>query len=48
MKKIIKKWGDSLIISLTSEDARIYNLKKGDVVDIEIAKVRKNVRKEEN
>jgi len=41
MKKIIRKWGDSIVIRLTPEEAEIYELKKGDVVDIEICKLNK-------
>lgn len=40
MKKIIKTWGNSLGILLDSEDIKIYNLKKGDLVDIEIVKIK--------
>ena len=36
--KEIKKWGDSLIITISPEDARIMKLKEGDVVQIEILK----------
>ena len=39
MKKIVKRWGASLIILLNSEDVQVYNLKEGDVVDIELVKI---------
>lgn len=36
MKKIVKKWGDSLIVTISPEDAKIYNLKEGSIIDMEI------------
>ena len=42
MKKIIKKYGDSAVILLNPEDLKIYELKIGDVVDIELVKVKKD------
>lgn len=36
MKKIIKKWGSSLVIVLTKEEATILDLQEGDFVDVEI------------
>jgi antitoxin component of MazEF toxin-antitoxin module len=36
--KQIKKWGDSLIITISPEDARIMKLKEGDVVQVEMLK----------
>ncbi len=43
MKKIIKKWGDSLIIRFSPEDLKIYNLKEGDIVEIpELIKIEKD------
>ncbi len=38
MKKIIKKYGSSNVIILDSEDMKIYKLKVGDILDIEIKK----------
>ena len=38
MKKIIKSWGGSLGILLDSEDVKIFNLKVGDIVDLEFRK----------
>lgn len=34
MRKEIKKWGDSVVIVLTKEDLKVYDLKAGDFVDI--------------
>lgn len=38
MKKIIKKYGNSLVIIFNSEDSKIYNLKEGDIINLEISK----------
>ena len=38
MKKVVKKYGNSLIITIDKEEADIYKIKKGDIVDIEIVK----------
>lgn len=38
MKKVIKKWGHSLVIVITKEDKEILHLKEGDVIDVEIRK----------
>jgi len=36
--KILKKWGDSFVITLSSEDIAILDLKKGDVIKITVEK----------
>ena len=41
MIKIIKKWGDGLGIYFDKEDTKIYQLKEGDILDIEIVKIKK-------
>jgi hypothetical protein len=38
MKKIIKQYGNSLVIILNKEDLEIYKLKVGDIIDIELVK----------
>lgn len=38
MKKIIKKYGNSLILLLNNEDIKIYKLKEGDIIDINLKK----------
>ena len=38
MKKIIKRYGDSLIIRLTKDDCDIYKLHEGDVIEMTIIK----------
>lgn len=44
MKKIIKKWGSSLVIVLTKEETKILDLQEGDVVDIDIELNNKEVK----
>lgn len=34
MKKIVKKWSDSLVIVLDKEDQQIHNIKEGDIIDM--------------
>lgn len=41
MLKIVKKTGNSLCIILDANDIKIYNLKQGDILDIELVKVKK-------
>lgn len=40
MRKEIKKYGNATVIKLDAEDKKIYDLKEGDIVDIEICKVK--------
>jgi hypothetical protein len=41
MKKIITSYGNSTVIKLDKEDLEIYELKEGDIIDIEICKMKK-------
>lgn len=41
MRKIIKQYGNSLVIVLNSEDAKAYKLREGDIIEIEIKKLKK-------
>ena len=41
MKKILKQWGNSLVIVFNSEETKIYSLNKGDLIDIELVKIKK-------
>jgi antitoxin component of MazEF toxin-antitoxin module len=41
MRKIIRKYGNATVIKLDAEDKKVYDLKEGDQVDIEICKVKK-------
>lgn len=34
MKKQIKKYGETLVITFTMEDVRVYGLKVGDIVEV--------------
>jgi len=36
MKKIIKKFGDSYVIRINPDEMKIYGLKKGSIVNVEI------------
>ncbi len=40
MRKEIKKFGNSAIIVIDAEDLRVYELKVGDVLDIELCKIK--------
>lgn len=35
----IKKWGDSLVLTLSSDIQELYNLKEDDWIDVDFAKV---------
>jgi len=35
MRKKIKKWGDSLVVVFTKEDVESYQLKEGDVIELD-------------
>ncbi len=41
MRKIAKRWGDSIVIVLDKEDLQINNISEGDVIDVEIKGVEK-------
>ena len=45
MKKIIKRWSDSNVISFTSEELEVYGIAVGDIIDIEICKNNKKDKK---
>lgn len=38
MKKILKKYGDSLVVTFTKDERAIFKLKEGDVIEVEIDK----------
>lgn len=49
MKKIIKKWGDSLVIRFSPEECEIHDLEKGRVIDFTITRNgEKEVKNEKN
>lgn len=35
MKKLVRKYGSSLVITFNNEEQKIYNIKEGDFIDIE-------------
>lgn len=39
MKKIVKKYGTSLVIVFNTEDREVYSLKEGDILDLEFRKI---------
>jgi len=46
MRKIIKTLGSGLGIYFTTDDRITYNLKKGDIIDLTITRVDKEVKDE--
>lgn len=40
MRKQIKKYGNTKVIVLTSEDMKLYNLEEGEIIDFDIEKVK--------
>lgn len=45
MRKQIKKYGNSLVIKITAEDQEVYELEEGDVIEMEIVKLKEDRRK---
>jgi len=35
MKKILKKYGDSLVVTFSKEEKKIFGLVEGDVIEID-------------
>lgn len=46
MKKIVKRYGTSNVIVLDSEDMIAYNLKTGEIIDIDIIKEKSKKKNE--
>ncbi len=44
IRKQIKRFGNSVVITLSAENLNLHKLKVGDVVDIEINKVKEKIR----
>ena len=34
MKKILKNYGNTLVVVFNKEDQKIYNIKEGDIIDL--------------
>lgn len=45
--KIIKKWGNSMIITISKEEMKIHNLKEGDPIYVSISKIQEYERRSE-
>lgn len=45
MKKIVKKYGSSLVIVLSTEDSKIYGFEEGDILELEDIVVIKEKKK---
>jgi antitoxin component of MazEF toxin-antitoxin module len=45
MIKIIKRWGGSIIIRFSPEEAKIFNLKEGDIVEFDDEDFRKSCKR---
>jgi len=45
MKKIVKSYGNSLVITFDAEDQKVYGIRAGDVVDISDITVQRSKRK---
>jgi len=45
MKKILKYYGNTLVVVFDSEDQKIENLEEGDVIEFLITKIIKQVKK---
>lgn len=41
MKKIIKRYGSSLIVRITPDEIKIHRLKVGDIIDFKIERVKR-------
>jgi hypothetical protein len=41
MKKILKQWGNTLVIRISPEEREIFGLDEDDIVDITIIKITK-------
>lgn len=46
MKRLVKNYGNTLVIVFSKEDQEIYNIKEGDVVDLGDIVIIKNKKKE--
>jgi len=46
MKKILKKWGNSLVITFSKEEVSINELNEGDILDLDDMIIEKKLKKE--
>lgn len=40
MKKIIQEYGNALVIRFNGDDKKLYGLKKGEIVELKITKIK--------
>lgn len=45
MKKIIKRWGRSLVIRFSPEEMKVFDLKQGDIVELDEDSLKNRVRR---
>jgi len=45
MRKKVKKWGDSLVITFTSQECEIYGIVEGDVIELDDMLIEKSIKK---
>lgn len=44
MRKIVKKYGNSLVVLFDSEDQKLYGIKEGSVIDLSEMVVVENIK----
>jgi len=45
MKKRIKKYGNGLVVHFDKEDCEVYNIKEGQIYDLEMNLIKKRGKK---
>lgn len=44
MKKIIKAYGNTLVITFTREEQEVYDISEGDIFDVELSPLEKAIK----
>ena len=44
LRKPLKKWGNSLVLSFSKDEKKVYGLKLGDIIDVEIINLKKKCK----
>lgn len=47
MKKMVKKYGNSLVVTFDAEDQKIHNIEEGDILDLSDMTITKGDGKDE-